>query len=142
MVEELIFRAITGDGTDLKYHRVGQGKRWVFLDSHLKEDANVYVAVREINNAENLPSHVDLHRHNCESLFLFIGNKKNLEGLTCEVVLEEEKYLVDSPASVFIPVGITHTYRIVNGGGYFINIILSGKYNDSIVGENQEHKIS
>ena len=72
-----------------------------------------------------------MHHHNCDSLWMFTGDKKGLKGLKVEVVLGNKTYKLNSPASIYIPKGVEHTYRFIQGSGSYVNIVLakSGKYN-------------
>lgn len=120
--------------SELLYHKEGQGTRYVFLDKSVVPDSNVYVIVRKVTNVqEDKKSHVDLHAHNCDSAFLFIGSSNDLSGLVCEINLGDEKYKIESPASVFIPRGLQHSYRFISGSGHYVNLVLSGDYNKSIL---------
>ena len=130
----LIGKPFARSAEELIRHKLGQGIRYVFLDTRVIPTTSFYAIVREVNDVrEDERSHVDMHSHNCDSAFLFIGNSPALKGLTAEVTLENEKYTLDSPASVFIPAGLAHTYRFIRGSGYYINIVLSGDYNSSIL---------
>ncbi len=129
----LIGNPFIKSSTELTGHQEGQGIRYVFLDKRVIPDSTIYSIVRKVVDVhEDSKSHVDMHKHNCDSAFLFIGNRKNLRGLVCEVSLGNEKYLIESPTSVFIPKGLNHSYRLVRGSGYYINIVLSSDYNCSI----------
>lgn len=123
--------------TELKYHREGPGLRHVMLDERLIADCRQYCIAREIPAlSEPAPAHVDLHAHTVDSLFLFLGHEPGLKGLRVEVQLGEVVKELDSPASVFIPAGVPHTYRILMGSGVFINHVLAGSYNESLLEEN------
>ena len=121
--------------SELKYHRHGPGDRYVMIDDRFINDCRQYCIVRniEVEKGEIVEAHVDAHRHTCDSLFLFIGKNKDLTGLTVIVTIEGEERLVSSPASVFIPAGLYHTYKVVEGYGLYINHVLSGNYNDSLL---------
>ena len=77
--------------------------------------------------------HVDSHTHHCDSAFVFWGDQPDGTGLVCSVELEDKKMLVNSPASVFIPAGLEHTYEYVSGAGTYINIVLAPEYNRSLL---------
>ena len=77
--------------------------------------------------------HVDVHVHDCDSAFLFWGDQVDGAGLICEVEIEGERHLISSPASIFIPAGILHTYRYVYGRGTYTNILLAPHYNESLL---------
>lgn len=118
--------------SELFRHSDGQGVRYVFMDRRNIPDTTLYAIVREVENIQLMPSHVDMHAHNCDSAFLFLGKNQDLTGLQCEVQLNDERYVLDSPASVFIPNGVPHSYRLMKGSGYYINFVLSPDYNRSI----------
>lgn len=119
---------------ELRHHRRGPGDRYLFLDQRVVSDSRQYCIVRHVPKMEDYGSgHVDTHRHWVDSLFLFIGDKDGLSGLKAEVRLDDDIFVVDSPASVFIPAGITHSYRIMAGSGLFVNHVLEGEYNASLL---------
>ncbi|HJV47514.1 MAG TPA: 2-isopropylmalate synthase [Bacillota bacterium] len=117
---------------ELKYHRNGPGTRWVFMDNRVDHRSTLYVIQRTFN--ENPPeNHVDRHAHHCDSVFIFWGDSSDGTGLTCCVQIGEEEQFVHSPASVFIPAGMEHSYYYVNGKGTYTNIVLAPEYNQSLV---------
>lgn len=121
---------------ELKHHRHGPGDRYVMLDNRVIPGSNQYCIVRDIPKMDDFgPGHVDCHRHNVDSLFLFIGHEEGLTGLTAEVTLGDEKFLVESPCSVFIPSGVRHSYRAIAGEGIYLNHVLAGSYNESLLEE-------
>lgn len=120
--------------TELKYHSEGPGVRHVMVDERLVADCRQYCIAREIPALEEPPpAHVEVHVHKVDSLFLFIGHEPGLKGLTVEVSLGDIVKTLDSPASVFIPAGVAHTYRILKGRGVFVNSVLAGSYNESLL---------
>ena len=120
--------------TELRHHRPGPGERYLMIDDRVVPDARQYCIVRRIPiAADHGPGHVDAHRHSVDSLFLFVGNGSELDGLEVEVRIGDRLFLVSSPASVFIPSGLVHSYRIVRGDGFFINHVLEGDYNSSLL---------
>lgn len=131
-----IGRPFIKGASELRYHRDGPGYRWVQLDTRIDSRASFYVIQRQFYKtcSEDVKEgHVDAHIHNCDSAFLFWGNQLDGSGLICEVEIEEEKHLVISPASIFIPAGLVHTYRYVYGQGMYTNIVLAPNYNDSLL---------
>lgn len=120
--------------TELRYHRAGPGSRYVMVDERFVADARQYCIVRDIPEVVEPPApHVDPHRHDCDSLFLFVGREEGLKGLRVEVMLEGATRTLESPASLFVPAGTLHSYRILNGCGLFLNHVLAGSYNDSLL---------
>jgi len=133
-VDALITAGHAIAATELRHHRAGPGVRWVMVDERFVPDSRQYCIVRRIPHlAEYGPGHVDVHAHRCDSLFVFIGEGEDLEGLTAEVTVNGATRIVHSLASVFIPAGATHSYRIVSGAGLFLNHVLSGSYEASLL---------
>ncbi|WP_203646860.1 LeuA family protein [Pseudomonas sp. RtIB026] len=133
-LNELLNAPKVVSSTELRHHRHGPGERYLLLDERVVSDARQYCIVRKIPELmEYGPGHVDRHRHCVDSIFLFIGGGENLSGLSVEVSLGEEIFTVNSPTSVFIPSGVMHSYRVIGGAGFFINHVLSGDYNSSLL---------
>lgn len=129
--------------SELKYHRHGPGSRYVMIDDRFINDCRQYCIVRdvEVEHGSVIPPHVDIHRHKCDSLFLFLGKDPSMAGLTVIVTIENDEKVVHSPAAIFIPAGLRHTYRILEGSGFYINHVLSGNYNDSLLEEVTSEKL-
>jgi isopropylmalate/homocitrate/citramalate synthase len=126
--------------SELKYHRDGPGVRWVLMDSRVDPRASFYVIQRFIglHGAPIVPeNHVDSHAHHCDSLFIFWGDQPDGTGLTCRIQLEEETKTVESPASIFIPAEMEHSYSYVAGNGTYTNIVLAPDYNRSLMAETE-----
>lgn len=135
-VKELSIVPEARSATELRFHRHGPGVRYLLLDESLIEDCRNYVIIRHIPEETEIGApHVDEHRHNVDSTFLFFGSGDALTGLTVEVTLENETLIVSSPVAVFIPSGVRHAYRILEGAGFFINQVAAGNYNSSLLSE-------
>lgn len=120
--------------TELKYHRHGPGERYVMIDDRFVEDCRCYCIVRTVDQVTFQEiGHVDPHRHHVDSLFLFLGNEQQMTGLKVIVFLNDQTFEVESPASVFIPSGVSHAYQFVSGSGIFINQVFSDNYNASLL---------
>jgi len=120
--------------SEIKHHYDNApGLRYVFLDRAKLPETSLYTIVRAVKDL--LPGqapYIDPHTHNCDSEFLFIGDNEDLTGLTAYVWLVEERFLVESPASVFIPRNVLHNVQLLSGSGKFINIVLHSDYNQSL----------
>ncbi len=120
--------------TELRHHRHGPGERYVMIDERFVRDCRQYCIVRRVPRLDSYGAgHVDRHTHTCDSLFVFLGDQPDLTGLSVEVVIGDRTFGLDSPASVFVPAGVEHTYGVRCGGGLFINHVLSGSYNESLL---------
>jgi len=121
--------------SEIKHHYDNApGLRWVFLDRKKLPEASLYTIVRTVKDLrEGQSPYIDPHTHDCDSEFLFIGDNDDLTGLTAWVWLGEERFVVESPASVFIPRNVLHNVQLVKGSGKFVNIVLHADYNESLV---------
>lgn len=131
--DRLILPVVCRSATELKKHEAGVGTRYVFSDGKNNPGGKVYSILRIVKNVERPPQHVGIHRHSVDSLWMFVGDNDDLTGLEVEVVLGEKTYTLDSPASVYIPRNVEHTYRFIKGSGKYINIVLvpGGNYNEA-----------
>lgn len=135
-IELINFRPPIKPASELRFHRDGIGDRFVMHDATTFLGAQEYCIARKIPYVDAAPdAHVDAHVHNCMSMFLFFGDEKHYRGLTVEVQLDDEFFVVKSPASVFIPPGKLHSYRILKGAGTYINLVMAGDYNSSLFDE-------
>ena len=127
--------------SELLHHRDGVGTRWVHMDSRVDSRSHVYIIERIFDKDYNnvYQPHVDSHSHNCDSVFVFMGNNSDGSGLKVSVTFgvgeESTTQIIDSPASVYIPSDIYHTYAYISGTGRFLNFVLSPNYNDSIINQ-------
>lgn len=120
--------------TELRHHRAGPGERYVLVDERFVPGAGQYCIARRIPQLDDYgPGHVDTHVHHCDSLFVFLGEEPGYQGLQVEVTLGPDVRAVQSPASVFIPAGMPHGYRVVGGAGTYLNHVLAGEYNASLI---------
>jgi 2-isopropylmalate synthase len=125
--------------SELSYHRDGVGKRWVFMDNRVDERSSVYIIERIFDKdyTNEYKAHVDSHAHNCDSVFVFMGNNDDGSGLSATVTFTYDGYdkteVVHAPASILIPARVLHSYAYLSGTGRFLNFVLSPSYNESLV---------
>jgi 2-isopropylmalate synthase len=120
--------------TELRHHRHGPGERYVLVDDRFVRGAGQYCIARRIPRlADYGAGHVDIHVHDCDSLFIFLGDEDGYRGLRVEVSLGGRVFAADSPTSVFVPAGVPHGYRVLGGAGTYLNHVLAGDYNASLL---------
>lgn len=130
----LIVKPPVISATELRFHRHGPGDRYVMVDERFVSRAGQYCIARRIPSADHPErGHVDAHTHRCDSLFVFLGDQDNYEGLQVEVTVGDTTQVLSSPVAVFIPAGEEHTYRPVSGGGTYVNHVLDGSYEKSLM---------
>lgn len=133
-LEELVVKPPIISATELRHHRHGPGERYVLMDNRFVASADQYLIARRLpHGAHPSTSHVDPHVHHCDSLFGFLGEEPNYTGLMVEVQVGEQRTVLESPASVFIPAGVEHSYRAIKGAGTYLNYVLSGSYEESLL---------
>lgn len=131
---DMFLRPFEKSSTELRYHRHGPGSRYVMLDHRLLKASPYYFIARRVDCiAADESGHVDSHRHNCDSVFLFLGADDGYQGLEVEVTVGAETRRLHSPSTVFVPAGAPHTYRFVAGRGSFINFVHKGEYSQSLM---------
>ncbi len=133
-LDDLVVTPPVLSATELRYHRHGPGDRYVLVDDRFVPSAGQYCIARKLPSGPHPDhGHVDPHVHACDSLFGFLGDGPGFSGLTVEVRIGEETRTLVSPASVFIPAGEVHSYRAVEGSGTYLNHVLAGSYNESLL---------
>lgn len=108
--------------------------RWVLIDHRVDDRAPLYAMQRFVDGDLSWSEkHVDAHRHHCDSVLVFFGDHLDGKGLKCGVQVGDQDAVVESPATVFVPAGVEHTYHYVSGQGIITNIVLNGDYNKSLI---------
>ena len=93
--------------------------------------SNYHIAAHIISKLpKKIPEYCDLHAHNCDEINLILSEKGKL---VYDVILEDEKYVVTSPATIYIPKGVRHKVQAKKGKGIFIAIVMSQKYRNSLI---------
>ena len=112
-----------------RFHTNVPIKRLSMLSKKLVPTSNTHVAIHLVDyKHKKLPEYSFLHKHNADEINLIISENNKLKY---EIQLDDEKYKVSSPSTVFIPKGVKHKARFLSGKGIFVCIILSGKYTTS-----------
>jgi 2-isopropylmalate synthase len=130
---DLVIEPQVRSAAELPHHRAGPGDRYLLIDESELDGCGQYCIVRRIPEGDPGPGHVDTHRHNVDSLFVFLGPAEDLTGLRVQVTVGDEEQTLDAPRSVFIPAGVRHSYRVLGGGGLFFNVVLAGTYAQSLL---------
>lgn len=139
--ELIIQKPFIKGASELLHHRDGIGLRWVFMDNRVDERSHVYIIERTFDKdyAGRSQPHVDSHAHHCDSVFVFMGNHPDGTGLTVSVSFgegdQQTTQTVTSPASIYIPAYVYHSYEYISGMGKFLNFVLAPNYNESLVNQ-------
>jgi 2-isopropylmalate synthase len=96
-------------------------KRHIFIDRKSLPSARIYVATHQ---ARQLPSEVadyqTPHEHNTDEFYFFIGDNPDLSGLEGQIKFEGKTHRIISPATVYIPTGTVHEYKVTKGEGIVV----------------------
>lgn len=113
-VTPLVARALS---TTARYRDVPEVRRLEAVGSPS------HVIVHEIDGAEPAErDYCDAHAHPFGELNLVLGEPG---ALTFDIVLGDETREVTSPASVWIPAGVTHSANLRAGRGTFVVVYVS-----------------
>lgn len=131
----MIYKPKHKEEKGLPFHKKGApGLKFLLANSDIFPDSEVYIALRRIKELEpeRAKDYIIPHKHNVDSYFLFFGENEDLSGLEVEVMNNNERLIVRSPASIYIPVGTEHWHKPVSGSGYLMTIVLKGNYKESV----------
>lgn len=120
------------------FHKEAPVKRLLMQDSgtfpdlnEISKGSNYRIAVHIIEELPDVvPEYVELHAHDCDEINLILSEKGEL---VYNVLLEDEEYIVSSPATIYIPKGVRHKIWAKKGEGTFIAIIMSQEYVSSLI---------
>src|SRR5437899_3471782 len=93
-------------------------KRHIFINRDSHPDADIYVAIHEAKDLPlSVPDYQVPHFHNTDEFYYFIGNNPDLTGLEGQIIFEGTVHKIFSPATVYIPTGAVHEYKVTRGAG-------------------------
>lgn len=146
--KKLLINIKKQDTRNLKGHdsRKELGTRFLLCDKSLFTESQFYLALRlfkKIKNLEGKKQHVLKHKHKVDSYWFFGGNKKDLKGLKIKIGIENKERIFYSPISIYIPKNVEHYYIPIQGTGFYLNFVLTGKknYNDvTLVEQNNNDR--
>lgn len=105
------------------------GKNMVLLDDMSYPNAGIRMTTRFVKGVTEDPGdYVDLHSHDVDQVFIFLGTPEDEEALEVEFIFEDERYRIKSPITVFVPKGVRHTQKIIRGSGRYITLLKEGTY--------------
>ncbi len=101
----------------IPFHGKAPFKRLLMFDNKMFPDSDSKIRHIAVHMIEKMPEYSELHSHKFDEINLILSEK---ERLKYEIVLEDEKYKVASPATVYIPRGVRHSAQAIEGEGIFI----------------------
>jgi hypothetical protein len=104
-------------------------KRHIFINKDSHPDADVYIAIHEAKDLpENVPDYQVPHFHNTDEFYFFLGNKPDLGGLEGQIKFDGIVHRIVAPATVYIPTGSVHEYKVTRGAGNVVVLFRSRGY--------------
>jgi hypothetical protein len=117
----LIARGLPADLKDVPFHGEAPLARWLMAGSGLQPSAHAHIAAHRMDVVTpESRSYAQLHQHAVPEINLILP----VTDLTYEVVLGEQRFEVDGPASIFVPAGLPHCANVKSGTGFFVTIVL------------------
>lgn len=123
--EKFIQKGIEEPLENVPFHGKAPIKRLSMLNKNTIPQSDTHVAVHFVDASKNLPKYSQLHKHDHDEINLILSEQSEL---AYQIQLEDEKYQVSSPSTIFIPKGINHSAQAISGNGIFVCIILSDDY--------------
>lgn len=113
----------------LPFHGDAPIKRLLMLDKNSVPESNTHIAVHIIKDLpKEIPSYSKPHKHSCDEINLILSEDSIL---VYKIQFENEVYEVSSPATIYIPKGVSHSAEVLSGKGIFVCVVLQGDYDTS-----------
>ena len=105
-------------------------KRHIFINKDSHPEADVYIAIHEAKNLPGtVPDYQVPHFHNTDEFYFFLGNGPDLSGLEGQIKFEGKVHKIIAPATVYIPTGTVHEYKVTRGAGSVVVLFKNRGYN-------------
>ncbi len=124
---------------ELPHHAKGQARGFtypypVYMDDDLLKGSPVFLSIgwrTEIPYPQSVSG--GIHSHAADELLLYMGSDPdNLQDLggEIEIQLEDEKYVINTTSSIFIPKGIKHSTKVLKVDRPILSVamVFKGKY--------------
>ncbi len=97
---------------------------FVFGNSQLSEIKTTGIITSVVSNQTSTFETQPIQ--NVDTYIVFVGKKEKLDGLTIEVKLNDEFFVINTPANIFIPSGVQFAYLPLSGEGLCFTYISKG----------------
>ncbi|MBI2951612.1 hypothetical protein HYY27_05925 [bacterium] len=120
--------------SEIPYHSdLAPGRRFVFVGRPVYPHSRFYIVGRRVERVpKDQPEWLEDHRHNCNTFYLFVGDREDLSGLRAVVTVEGQTFEARAPAAVLLPEYALHHYRLIEGSGWSFHVNLRGDYEESL----------
>ncbi|HZI12471.1 MAG TPA: hypothetical protein VE153_18960 [Myxococcus sp.] len=131
--ENLITRGLVQPLDTVRFHNLAAAPlvRRLMAGADVLPQANQHIAVHEIRGASWAHRGCCApHQHEVAEANLLLS----WERLVFSILLGEETYAVEAPATIYIPPRLLHSANVLEGSGFFIAMLGSGDYNSTFAG--------
>ena len=105
-------------------------KRHIFINKDSHPEADVYIAIHEAKDLpKEVPDYQVPHFHDTDEFYFFLGNGPDLSGLEGQIKFEGKIHKILAPATVYIPTGAVHEYKVTRGAGSVVVLFRNRGYN-------------
>lgn len=113
--------------TDYKYHGKPDQPFEIYMSDELVPGAKVYIDIGRRTKIPRPNPTCEIHSHPSPQVLLFVGEAGSFE---VEVPLNDEVYVLDRTAAVWIPAGVKHNlkYRRIDGPMWECGVLMQPKY--------------
>jgi len=81
-----------------------------WLTGEMFPEVKIRIAAKDCSKLVNKP-HADPHRHDVPEIYMAITEYPG--DMKLEICIEDETYVVESPCTVFIPAGASHSFKVL-----------------------------
>ncbi|MBI2628558.1 2-isopropylmalate synthase [Candidatus Pacearchaeota archaeon] len=101
-------------------------KRWEMFEKRKINQKGVKITAHIIKKIpKKFRNYTELHKHKYDEINLILSERGKL---VYRIQIEDEVYIVKSPASVYIPKGLRHSANVLSGEGIFVADIFVSPY--------------
>ena len=112
------------------FHRPGimaeLGPSYPIIDDKIWPNGPFYKGVASVRiTKETPPPYVMPHIEDHDQIQFGLGEPKHPDSLTAVITLEDQKFEVKSPFTVYIPKGLKHAEQVISGSGWLVSLHLA-----------------
>ncbi len=108
------------------FHSNAPIDRYLMLNSDMISQCDTRISVHLVSDLpDQIEPYCEMHKHDFDEINMVVSQDGVLKY---RIQMEDEEYIITSPATVFIPKGVRHKSEVISGKGLFICVTLQGKY--------------
>ena len=113
-------------------HGAAPVSRRVLAGAGVHEAIGKHIVSHEIRDVPTEQrSYCEPHVHDCNEINILLSDSH----LSYEIRLGDEVFVVNAPATIHIPAGVVHSANVIEGSGFFIAIVDTDNYTQSVASD-------